>query len=119
MANEIRAQGSLQIVSSGFTISGNNTSTISISGSQYGGSVVSVGTAFEALPLGDMGDFRYIYLENQSTASILVALGDGSQSLATLRPGDVMILPPSASWTNYFVKATQAAADIQFIATES
>ena len=119
MANEIRVVGQLQITKTGLTVNGSATQNIDMSGSQYAGSVISVGTSYESLPTGDLSDFRYLYLQNQSTASISVALNSTSQSFAVLREDDIAVLPPSGSWTTYLVKATEANADLLMVATEA
>lgn len=119
MANEVRAQASLQISSDGFTITGNSTQTLSLTGSQYEGTIINVGTTYETLPIGDLTDFRYMFLYNQSTASITVAVGATTASFACLQPFDVMVFPPSGSIQTYHVKSDIAGADIQFVATEN
>lgn len=118
MANEVRATGTLQISANGFTITGNTTQTLSLTGSQYIGNIQSVGTAYEQVAFGDLTDVRYLYLYNQSTASIHVTVNTNSSSFAKLRPDDVLVLPPSASLMSYFVKADEGGADLQVVAVE-
>lgn len=121
MANEVRAQASLQVSSNGFTITGNSTQTLSLTGSQYEGTIVSVGVNYEQLPLGDLSDFRYIFLYNQSTGSVTVAstVGTTTQSFALLQPADVLVFPPSGSAATFHVKSTLSGSDVQFVATET
>jgi hypothetical protein len=120
MSNEIRATGNLQITKDGFTITGNNTQTISMTGSQYIGNIQSIGTSYEQIVIGDLSDVRYLYIFNQSSASIDVSQYNNttSASFARLQADDVLMLPPSSSITAYYVKATEANADIQVVAVE-
>lgn len=117
--NEIRATGNLQVNKEGFTITGNTTQTISMTGSQYIGNIQSIGTTYADLVAGDLTDIRYLFLRNVSSASISVAMASTSQSFAVLRPNDVVLLPPSGSFITYQLKATSAGADVQVVAVEN
>lgn len=125
MANEITANAQLTILKNGFSISGNNTQRISISGSQYLGNIQSIGSgSYESVVTGDLSQIRYLFLLNQSTASIQVSMNSTSQSFSLLRPNDILLLPPSASvegsssFMNYQLKSDQANADLQVVMVE-
>lgn len=119
MANEVRATGNLQVSRDGFTITGNTTQTLSMTGSQYIGNIQSIGTTYEALTIGDLTDIRYLFITNVSTASISVAMHSASSSFSVLRPDDVLLLPPSGSFVTYQLKSDSAGADVQIVAVEA
>ncbi len=119
MANEIRATGNLQISKDGFTITGNNTKTITMEGTQYIGNIQSIGTSYEAVVIGDLSDVRYIYIYNQSDNEIQVSVNPDSQSYCQLLPKDVLLMPFSASvMPTIFLKADEAGSDVQIVAVE-
>ena len=119
MANEIRATANLQITQNGFTITGNSTQTLSLTGSNYKGEVLTISSSYVAIPTGSLNDLRYVFLYNQSTASLYVALNTASQSFATLQWGDVLLLPPSAQVGQLYIKGSEAACDYQLVVVES
>jgi len=119
MSNEIRATGNLQIIKDGFSVTGNNTQTLTLIGTQYIGNIQSIGTSYEPVVLGDLTDVRYMYLLNQSTASISVAVNASSQSFSVLQPDDVALIPFSASMPTIFLKSSANGADCQVVACES
>lgn len=120
MANEVRATANLQISKDGFTITGNNTQTLTMSGSQYIGNIQSIGTSYEPLLYGDLSDIRYLYIYNQSTGSVHVSMnGTSASCFSVLRPDDVIMVTPSASFQAFQIKADEAGSDIQVVAVEA
>lgn len=121
MSNEIRATGNMQVSSNGFTVTNNTTATVSMTGSEYIGNVQSIGTSYESLTMGDLSDIRYLSMTNISTGSVVVAVVGSAEtaSFATLQPDDVLLLPPSASFTKYVLKATLVNSDVQVVMAES
>lgn len=119
MASEIRATGYLSITRNGFTTTGNTARIVDMSGSNYSGTVYTIGTSYWQIPTGSCNDLRYLFVSNESTASVEISYNSTSSSFATLQSGDVILLPPSASFKTYFVKATLPNSDVQIVLTES
>lgn len=119
MAQEIRASGTLTITKNGFTITGNTSKVISMTGSNYSGAVLTISSSYTQIPTGSLGDLRYMFISNESTSSIDVTTNVDSQSFSTLQNGDLLMLPPTINQKTYWVKSTEAAADIQVVLTES
>ena len=113
MANEISVIARLQIASEGTTAQGWKNLTLDLSGSQFMADVQSVSTVTEVVSFGDLSDLRYAWLYNpSSTASVTV-----SAAATVLRPGDVMVFPPSS--TAVTLQATAASTDVHKVLTET
>jgi hypothetical protein len=117
--NEIRATANLQITKDGFNITGNSTQTLTMTGSNYSGEVFTATTAWQKIPTGSLGDIRYMYLLNNSTASVDITMHVNSSSFSQLRPYDSILMPPAISRAEYYIKATEQPADIQVVIVES
>lgn len=105
------------------SVSGDNTITYTNVGSHYIYNKQAVGTSYELLTLGDCSSVKYLYLENDTTASMQVAYDNaGAKVFATLSGNNsgsnFCLLPPSSSnASGIYVKAS-SVADLIVIAYE-
>ena len=118
MANEIRATATLQITQNGFVITGNTTNTISMTGSNYGGQVVTISSSYVPIPTGSCSSMRYLFLTNNSTASVNVAVHQNSSSFATLQYLDTFLVPPSPFTGSWYIKSDTGGTDVQVVVVE-
>lgn len=118
MAQEIRASATLTITRDGFTITGNTSQIANMTGSNYAGAVLTVSSSYMEIPTGSCQSIRYLFVSNESTASIDLAVNSASQSFTTLREGDVAMLPPPETQGTYWMKANSGSADVQVVIVE-
>lgn len=120
MANEISFGANLNCTISGLTVSGTGSKTVTIAGTEFRGSVQSVGTSAEAIELDDIATPGYLFLKNNdSTNFILISLNatpDASNSFAKLLPGEFLFIPTRQ--TTIYAKADTATCLMQVVFTE-
>ena len=123
MANEIAASCALSAtknsasVSATATISG--TSSTTMSGDQMIANVQIIGTAAEAITVGDVSTIGYVMFKNMdSTNFVQLALDSGvsTQIFAKLLPGDFTII--KAATATMYAKADTANVNLFVMAIE-
>jgi len=123
MANEINVSSGLSVTKDGVTTRGSVSTNLTLTGSQFIQNIQSVGTSYEQITFGDMDTCKYVWLKNNSTASIQVSNTNSDVKwFATLSPGYSIVMPPSGSNSaaslQVYVKSSEASADLQVVATE-
>ena len=119
MANELTATLDFTAIK-GFEVRRNlNRLNFDIAGDVYASGVISVGTSYELLDVGDVANLGYVYLRNlDGTNFISVAPDDGaaaaSDPLARLRPGQFAWMPCEPA-KDIWVKADTAACLMEYI----
>jgi hypothetical protein len=113
----IRASTNFNVDNSGF--SGTSSESLTMTGSNYVGQVVTIGTTFTQLFTGSCSNLKYVWIKNLSTASIDVAIASTSQSFTRLEYNQALPLPGTSSLNTYWVRATSASADIKYCIVES
>ena len=119
MANEIIASASLGSSKNGANISANATKTADMAGDQMIGTVQIIGTAAEAISLGDVSTIGYIFLKNMdATNFVQIALDSGVSTaiFAKLLAGDITLV--KAATATLYAKADTANVNLLVAATE-
>lgn len=104
MANNIQAQAGLQVSGDGVTVRGSKSVNITQAGTAFIQEVQEISTGTEVMSFGDCSDIRYCYLHNPATAATVTV----SLAPVVLKPGDVMLVPPSS--TTVTLQATGAVS---------
>jgi hypothetical protein len=113
MANEITATASLSASKGGASINNSGSKVADMAGDQMIGNVQAVGTAAEALNVGDVSTIGYVYLKNMDATNFVeVALDSAvsTQIFAKLLPGDVTLV--KAKTATMYVKADTAGVNL-------
>lgn len=109
MANEINVSVSLTASKGGAAIQSTGSRTADMAGVEMITNVQAVGTAAEAIVVGDIGTPGYCLLKNlDATNYVEIALDSGvtTQVFAKLMPGDVALFP--AKTATMYAKANTA-----------
>lgn len=119
MANEISLQALLTTSKNGVTISGSVSKAITQTGDQAIGNVQIIGTATEALVLGDVTTIGYIYLKNMD-ATNFVSFGLNTpvagDAFCKLLPGEAAVIPTRQ--TTIYAIADTAPVNVNVVAVE-
>ena len=119
MANEINVSCSLSSSKNGAAISsGQFTKTADMTGDQMITNVQIVGTAAEALNLGDVSTIGYTLFKNMDATNYvdISLINDGSTPFCTLKPGDVSLIKLSTA--TVYAKANTAPVNLLVYSTE-
>lgn len=118
---EIRNTGTFQVKpsSAGTAVAaGASAVAVTTTGSNWFGGELSISASYTPLPIGSCSSVRYVFIKNDSTASIDVAVNTTASHIARLEEDDTLCMPGTGSITSYYVKASGAEADIQYILVE-
>lgn len=116
MANELSIQAVLSYAKGTIASHAWNTGTITrnVSGTNYVRNVQAVGTAEEALILGDVGTLGYILMKNlDATNYVEYQSGTGVAAAIKLKAGDVALFRAGSAAP--FVKANTSTVNIEYI----
>src|SRR5687768_2756767 len=119
MANEISATVSLSASKNGAAIASGQLSAVDdMAGDQMITNVQIVGTAAEALNLGDVSTIGYTVLKNMdSTNYVEISLiSDGTTPFAKLLAGDIALIPMSTA--TVYAKANTAPINLLVCSVE-
>ncbi len=121
MANEITASGSLSFNKSGRSASISKVGLqIDMSGLDYVKFTQNVGTAEEALELGDITTLGYCMMVNRSsTYEIRVRSATGVAALVSILPGEFAIFRFASTASAPFVMAVTSPAELEVFLIEA
>ena len=119
MANEIQVSASLSASKGGVSVNNSASRSATMAGDQMISNVQIIGTAAEALVLGDVSTIGYVFLKNMDATNFVeIALDSGvsTQKFAKLLAGDFAIFP--ASTATMYAKADTANVNLVVQAIE-
>ena len=119
MANEISVSASLSVSKGGASISATGTVSFTMSGDQMLSNVQIIGTAAEAITVGDVATIGYVFLKNMDATNFVeVALDSGvsTQKIAKILAGGIALFP--ASTATLYAKADTANVNLLVGITE-
>ena len=120
MANEISATCNISATKGGATVTASNSVSATMSGDQMITNVQIIGTASEAILLGDVTTLGYIYFKNMDATNFVsisvLATAVAATSFSKLLAGEACMV--KAVGTQYTAIADTASVNLQVVAIE-
>lgn len=118
MANSIKISGSLQWTDGNDSVKLSVSQTTTQVGDGAIWNVQNVGTAAEAIDLGDVSAIGYIAFENEDETNYVEISNESDVSTPTIRllPGEGVVIPTRL--TAWYAKANTAAVNLRVLAVE-
>ena len=118
MANEITVNSSIYASKNGATLSQSSSKTIDMSGDQMLANIQIVGTAAEAIVLGDVSTIGYLMLKNTDSTNYVEIAGEVgiTNFVQKILAGEFILLKPEVA--TIYAKANTAAVNLLVVALE-
>jgi hypothetical protein len=120
MAQEINFHASLTVSKGGLTVGASATKSVDMAGTDFEGTIQSIGTTTEAITFGDVTTPGYLFLLNTDPTNFvqigLTSPVSAGNAIAKLLPGEFCFIPTRQS--TIYALADTGAVELQKVLTE-